>query len=106
VSFSLTLLGYRPAVEWQRADVLGADPPARAYSLAGTGNFSFGLVEGDFNYIYDFQRGRAKLYNLATDPAERNLASDYTYTEVMRDRSPALGRVGVISESSPGPVRR
>jgi hypothetical protein len=64
------------------------------------------LVEGTFNYIYDFQRGRAKLYNLATDPAERNLASDYTYTEVMGDRSPALGRVGIISQSSLGPVRR
>jgi len=82
----LALLGYRPAAQWQGDDVLGgADLRARAYLFAGTGNFSFGLVEGDFKYIYDFQRDRSELYDLVTDPGEtRNLASDKTYAELMR----------------------
>ncbi len=81
----LALLGYRPAAQWQGGDVLGPDSPARAYLFAGTGNFTFGLVEGDFKYIYDFQRDRSELYDLVTDPGEsRNLASDKTYAELMR----------------------
>jgi len=81
----LALLGYPPAAQWQGADVFGAEPPTRAYLFAGTGNFTFGLVEGDFKYIYDFQRDRAQLYDLAADPGERrNLASDKTYMELMR----------------------
>jgi arylsulfatase A-like enzyme len=59
--------------------------PDRAYLFAGTGNFSFGLVEGDFKYIYDFQRDRSQLYDVATDPDEtRNLASDDAYAALMR----------------------
>jgi len=81
----LALLGYGPAPQWQGADVLGADPPVRAYLFAGTGNFSFGLIEGDFKYIYDFQRDRAQLYNLSTDPGEtRNLASENAYATLTR----------------------
>jgi lipoteichoic acid synthase len=57
----LALLGYRAPEQWQGFDVLGADPPARAYLFAGTGNFCFGLVEDDFKYIYDFQRDRSQL---------------------------------------------
>ncbi len=81
----LALLGFNAPGTWQGADLLGAKPPARAYLFAGTGNFTFGLVEGDFKYIYDFQRGRAQLYNVVTDPGEtRNLASDSTYAALMQ----------------------
>jgi arylsulfatase A-like enzyme len=81
----LALLGYRAPAQWQGTDVLGADPPVRAYLFAGTGNFSFGLIEGDFKYIYDFQRDRSQLYDLATDPGEtRNLASDDAHAALMR----------------------
>ena len=55
----LALLGFNSPAEWQGADALAASPPTRAYIFAGTGNFSFGLVEGDYKYIYDFQRDRA-----------------------------------------------
>lgn len=81
----LALLGFNSPATWQGADVLGAEVPDRAYLFAGTGNFSFGLVEGDFKYIYDFQRDRSQLYDVATDPDEtRNLASDDAYAALMR----------------------
>ncbi|HVB82844.1 MAG TPA: sulfatase [Candidatus Binataceae bacterium] len=81
----LALLGYRSPAQWQGDDVLGAHPPVRAYLFAGTGNFSFGLIEGDFKYIYNFQRDRAQLYDLATDPGEtRNLVADDAYAALMR----------------------
>ena len=81
----LALLGFNSPATWQGADVLGADAPDRAYLFAGTGNFSFGLIEGDFKYIYDFQRDRSQLYDVVTDPNEtRNLASDDAYAALMR----------------------
>ena len=81
----LALLGFNSPAEWQGADALAASPPTRAYIFAGTGNFSFGLVEGDYKYIYDFQRDRAQLYDLAADPGEtRNLASDRAYAALMQ----------------------
>jgi arylsulfatase A-like enzyme len=81
----LGLLGFNSPATWQGANALSADPPARAYLFAGTGNFSFGLIEGDFKYIYDFERDRSQLYNELTDPDEtRNLASDDAYATLMR----------------------
>jgi arylsulfatase A-like enzyme len=84
----LALLGFHSPATWQGRDVLGANPPTRAYLFAGTGNFTFGLVEGNFKYIYNFRRDRSQLYNLANDPEEKNnLASDTAYAElVKRDR--------------------
>jgi arylsulfatase A-like enzyme len=65
--------------------VLGTNPPPRAYLVAGTGNFTFGLVEGDFKYIYNFRRDRSQLYNLVTDPDEQNnLASDTAYAGLIK----------------------
>ena len=54
----LALLGFNSPGSWQGTDVLGANPPKRAYLFAGTGNFTFGLVEGNFEYIYNFRRDR------------------------------------------------
>jgi len=81
----LALLGFNAPAAWQGADVFDPGAPARAYLFAGTGNFSFGLVEGDYKYIYDFQRDRSQLYNLAIDPGEtRNLASNSAYAYMMK----------------------
>ena len=81
----LALLRLESPATWQGDDVLGEDPPARAYLFAGTGNFTFGLVEGNFKYIYNFRRDRSQLYNLATDSEEkRNLASDPAYGEMIK----------------------
>jgi arylsulfatase A-like enzyme len=81
----LALLGFNSPGTWQGTDVLGANPPKRAYLFAGTGNFTFGLVEGDFKYIYNFRRDRAQLYNLVNDPMENNnLASDPAYAGLVK----------------------
>lgn len=81
----LALLGFNSPASWQGTDVLGADPPARAYLFAGTGNFTFGLVEGNLKYIYNFRRGQTQLYNLVTDPGEKNnLASDPAYAKMIK----------------------
>jgi arylsulfatase A-like enzyme len=81
----LALLGLESPATWQGADVLGAGSPARVYLFAGTGNFTFGLVEGDFKYIYNFQRDRSNLYNLVTDPEEKkDLASHPAYAEMIK----------------------
>jgi lipoteichoic acid synthase len=79
------LMGYELPAQWQGANVLGSNPPARAYLFAGTGNFTFGIVEANFKYIYDFSRERSQLYDLAADPREKNnLASDPAYAEMIR----------------------
>ena len=81
----LALMGYRLPVQWQGANVLGSDPPARAYLFAGTGNLTFGIVEGNFKYIYNFRRDRSQLYNLVTDPYENdNLVSEPAYAEMIK----------------------
>ena len=81
----LALLGFTAPAAWQGADVFASGAPARAYLFAGTGNFSFGLVEGDYKYIYDFQRDRSQLYTLANDPGEtRNLASNNAHADLMK----------------------
>lgn len=81
----LALLGFNSPPTWQGTDVLGADPPKRAYLLAGTGNLTFGLVQDDFKYIYNFRRKRSQLYNLVADPYEtNNLASDPAYAEIIK----------------------
>jgi arylsulfatase A-like enzyme len=81
----LALLGFNSPASWQGTDVLGADPPARAYLFAGTGNFTFGLVEGNFKYIYNFRRRRTQLYNFVADPEEKNnLAADPAYAKMLK----------------------
>jgi arylsulfatase A-like enzyme len=81
----LALMGYPLPGRWQGTNVLGSHPPERAYLFAGTGNFTFGIVEGNFKYIYDFQRERSQLYDLAADPNEKNnLVSDPAYAEMIK----------------------
>ena len=80
----LALLGFDSPATWQGTDVFGSDPPARAYIFAGTGNLTFGIVEGNFKYIYNFRRARSQIYNLVTDPDEKNnLASDPAYADMI-----------------------
>ena len=80
----LALLGFGTPAAWQGANAFGGELPPRAYFFAGTGNLTFGLVEGNFKYIYNFPRQLSQLYNLATDPDEKNnLASDPVYAQTI-----------------------
>jgi arylsulfatase A-like enzyme len=80
----LALLGFGTPAAWQGANAFGAELPPRVYLFAGTGNLTFGLVEGNFKYIYSFPRHLSQLYNLATDPDEKNdLASDPVYAQTI-----------------------
>lgn len=80
----LSILGYRAPSEWQGIGLFARTGPQRAYLFSADGNFSLGLVEGSFKYIYDFNRNRAELYNLTTDPNEKDdLSSDSAYAARM-----------------------
>lgn len=81
----LGMLGYSEPSLWQGRSLLTELPRSRAYLVSAHGNFTLGLVEGDFKYIYNFNRDRAELYDLATDPYERdNLSSDPKYAAMIK----------------------
>jgi arylsulfatase A-like enzyme len=81
----LTLLGYNQPTNWQGASLFSAHRTERAYLFSRYGDFFEGLVEGDLKYIYDFNLGRAELYDLATDPFEqRDLHDDKAYSLVTK----------------------
>ncbi len=81
----LSLLRYPEPPQWQGRSLFAVPPRPRAYLFASEGNFVLGLVEGDFKYIYNFNRNRAELYDLATDPYERDdLSSDPQYAAMIK----------------------
>jgi lipoteichoic acid synthase len=85
----LAFLGYEEPQSWQGQSLFTAGGSDRAYLFSRYGDFVFGLVEGPFKYIYDFNRDRTELYNLVIDPAEtHDLSSEGTYSDMMaRDRT-------------------
>jgi arylsulfatase A-like enzyme len=81
----LSMLGYTPPREWQGSSLVADNQAPRIYLFSDDGNFILGLVDGDYKYIYDFNRKRPELYNLSSDPAEqRNLAGDSRYAAMMK----------------------
>ena len=80
----LAFLGYDAPAAWQGASVLNAKGTERAYLFCRYGHFVLGLVDGNFKYIYDFNRGNAELYDLTTDPQEsHDLSADPRYSAMM-----------------------
>lgn len=80
----LGLLGYAEPKSWQGTDLLGNYRPERAYLFASSGDLSLGFVEGTFKYIYNFDRDRGELYDLAHDPREmHDLSSEPGKTEIL-----------------------
>ena len=61
--------------------MFAASTSDRAYLFSRYGNSVFGLVDGPFKYIYDFNRDRAELFNLAINPSEtHDLSADSAYS--------------------------
>jgi arylsulfatase A-like enzyme len=80
----LSILGIEAPIEWQGASLFDNDGDRRAYLFSADGNFTLGLVEGDWKFIYDFNRDSAQLYNLVTDPGEKhNLSGDPKYSAMV-----------------------
>ena len=81
----LGLLGYALPPHWQGVDLFETDQPRRAYLFSGQGTASYGLVDGDFKYIYRVNENREELYDLTRDPYERDdLSRDPAYSAMMR----------------------
>ena len=81
----LSLLGYPEPPQWQGVNLLATKSRERAYLFSGEGYFTLGLVEGNFKYIYNFNHNRAELYDLTTDPYERDdLSSNPNYGAMIK----------------------
>jgi arylsulfatase A-like enzyme len=60
---------------WQGRSLLGSAGDRRAYFYRG--GSEFGVRDGKYKYIWDYEQSKERLYNLAADPTEqRNLAQD------------------------------
>ena len=80
----LSILGIDEPIEWQGASLFENDSDRRAYLFSADGNFTLGLVDGDWKFIYDFNRDSAQLYNLETDPGEKhNLSGNPIYSAMV-----------------------
>jgi arylsulfatase A-like enzyme len=60
---------------WQGRSLLGGAGDRRAYFYRG--GSEFGVREGKYKYVWDYEQGTERLYDLAADPTERHdLAAD------------------------------
>ena len=79
------LLGYSSPQHWQGVDLFRTNRPRRAYLFSGQGTASYGLVDGNFKYIYRVNERREELYDLTRDPYERDdLGRDAAYLAMVR----------------------
>jgi len=86
----LAILGYEDPPAWQGRDLLADNTSVeRAYLFSSNGDFRFGLVDGNFKYIYNADSSIPEFYDLATDSSEaHDLGSDPLKSSVIqRDKS-------------------
>ena len=65
----LEMLGFDPPADWQGQDLFAGGPERRAYLFA---DYHFGVVEGNYKYIYDVNSAYSEIYDLSRDPFELN----------------------------------
>jgi lipoteichoic acid synthase len=119
------LAGLAPAPEWQGRSVFDAVRVPRAYFYVAEDQFTLGIREDNWKYIFNLREGVDELYNLDQDPTEQqNLAKAMperalelrrrlaAWTEANRrqydrtfQRLPA-GDVIRVSDPSPAPPKR
>lgn len=81
----LALLGYPQPSSWQGESLFGTSLVDHAYLFSRYGNYTFGLVDANSKYIYDFNRNRAEFYNLDADPLERHdLSRELAYSSLLK----------------------
>ncbi len=85
-------LGFDAPVEWQGQNLFSAGPERRAYLFA---DYHFGVVEGNYKYIYDANSAHSEIYDLSRDPLElHNLSGD---PEVSKSAKEAYMRLAAWS---------
>lgn len=68
----MDILGIKPADEWMGTSLFKAAPIQRVYFFAPWSQQLFGFREDHTKLIYNASRGTTELYDLLSDPLERN----------------------------------
>ena len=79
----LATLGIAAPPQWQGENLFSEGPDRRAYLFA---DFHFGIVDGNYKYIYDANSAHSEIYDLRRDPLElHNLRGDPAVAGPARD---------------------
>jgi lipoteichoic acid synthase len=82
----LSLLGYDAPSSWQGDSLFDSSSVDHVYLFCRYGDYTFGLADSHFKYVYDLTRDRSELYDLAADPGElRDLSRDPKRFATVRD---------------------
>jgi arylsulfatase A-like enzyme len=65
------LLGMQAPTEWQGRSLFADERSSRVYMFTAFHHYLFGVIDGDWKYVYNATSGRRQLFNLASDPGER-----------------------------------
>jgi arylsulfatase A-like enzyme len=86
------VVGFPPAPDWQGRSLFDARHARRAYFYVAESEYTLGLREETWKYIYNLRDGTEELYDLASDPTEQhNLAGQQPQRSVRyRQRLAAL----------------
>jgi arylsulfatase A-like enzyme len=68
----LAILGFHPPAEWQGVDLTVQTPPPRTYLFTGWSDFTVGMIEDERKSIFHFPSGTSELYDVRSDPDEKN----------------------------------
>lgn len=85
------LLGLETPREWQGVSIFAPERPGGTIFFAPWNGFQVGFREGDRKFIANANSGRVELYDLGTDPQERNDLGE-TQPEALENAQRTLSR--------------